>query len=195
VKRYLIGAAVALCLAGSISATAQEFNLEEQVLLCSGCHGEKGMPQEKTTPIIWGQHAGYLYLQLKDFKSGDRKHEQMNIIAEPYVRKDMLQLAEHFAKQPWPRSDAKAAPDDVALVAARANVAVGCTGCHQEGYKGEGTQARLAGQTREYLQKTMIDIRNSDRANNAGMTTLMKATSESDITAMAEFLAGLKLSQ
>ena len=41
--------------------------------MCGGCHGENGVPQEKTTPVIWGQHLGYLYLQLRDYKRGDRK--------------------------------------------------------------------------------------------------------------------------
>ena len=29
----------------------------------------------KTTPVIWGQNEGYLYLQLRDFKSGARKND------------------------------------------------------------------------------------------------------------------------
>jgi cytochrome c553 len=180
---------------GTVRSHAQEFNLEEQVQVCNACHGEKGIPPEKTTPVIWGQHLGYTYLQLKDFKSKDRVHEVMNAVAEPLVRKDMLALAEYFANKPWPRTDAKSASEEVAFIAARSNSAVGCTGCHQDGYKGEGTQARLAGQTREYLLKTMFDIRTGERGNNAGMTTLMKATSEEDLTALAEYLAALTLSQ
>jgi cytochrome c553 len=167
--------------------------LQEQVKLCSACHGEKGIPQEKTTPIIWGQHQGYLYLQLRDFKNGDRKNEQMGPVAEPLERADMLALAEYFSKKAWPRTVQPPAKDDVALTAARANTAVGCTGCHQNQYRGEGTQARLAGQTREYLFKTMLEIRTGARGNNPGMTTLMKATNEEDIAALAEYLAGLRL--
>lgn len=167
--------------------------LQEQVRLCSACHGEKGIPQEKTTPVIWGQHQGYLYLQLRDFKNGDRKSEQMGPIAESLERTDMLAIAEYFSKKAWPRTGQPPASDDVALTAARANTAVGCTGCHQNQYRGEGTQARLAGQTREYLFKTMLEIRTGARGNNPGMTTLMKATSEADIAALAEYLAGLRL--
>ena len=167
--------------------------LQEQVKLCSACHGENGIPQEKNTPIIWGQHLGYLYLQLKDFKNGDRKNEQMDPIVETLERADMLALAEYFSKKAWPRTTPPPAKDDVALAAARANTAVGCTGCHQNQYRGEGTQARLAGQTREYLFKTMLEIRTGVRGNNPGMTSLMKATSEEEIAALAEYLAGLRL--
>ena len=83
------------------------------------------------------------------------------------------------------------APDDVKARALRANVAVGCTGCHLGEYQGAGTQPRLAGQTREYLERSMLDFRTGARGNNPGMTTLMAATPEEDIVALAAFMAGL----
>jgi cytochrome c553 len=165
--------------------------LKEQVELCAACHGENGVPQEKTTPIIWGQTLGYQYLQLRDYKNGERKNEQMGPVVEMLEREDLLALAEYFSKQPWPRTEAPPASPAVAERAARANTAVGCTGCHQAQYQGEGTQPRLAGQNKEYMSKTMLEIRDGQRANNPGMTTLMKATSPEDIDALAEYLAGL----
>ena len=74
----------------------------------------------------------------------------------------------------------------------RANASVGCTGCHQGQYQGEGTQPRLAGQSQEYLRQTMIDFRTRARGNNPGMTDLMLATSEDDIAALAQYMAGLQ---
>jgi cytochrome c553 len=41
------------------------------------------------------------------------------------------------------------------------------------------------------MAKTMLDFRNKTRGNNPGMTDLMLATSESDIAALAEYLAGM----
>ena len=58
-------------------------------------------------------------------------------------------------------------------------------------FKGDGTQPRLAGQNREYLQKTMTDFRTGARGNNPGMTDFMKAVAEADITALAAWLAGM----
>jgi cytochrome c553 len=66
-----------------------------------------------------------------------------------------------------------------------------CTSCHQDGYQGDGTQPRLAGQQRDYLAQTMRDFQDGKRANNPGMSDLMKSISESDIAAIAEYLAGL----
>ena len=148
---------------------------------------------EKTTPIISGQTLGYQYLQLRDYKSGARKNEVMATVIDQLDRADLLSLAEYFSKKPWPLSPAQPAPRQVALRAARANIAVGCTGCHQGQWQGEGTQPRLAGQQREYLEKTMLEFRSGARGNNPGMTTLMKATPEEDITALAEYLAGIEI--
>src|SRR5262245_27690534 len=156
-----------LLLSANQAANAQEpTRLKEQIQLCAGCHGENGVPQEKTTPIIWGQTLGYQYLQLRDYKNGDRKNEQMTPVVEKLERQDLLALGEYFSKQPCPRNTAPPAPPNVTERAARANTAVGCTGCHQGQYQGEGTQPRLAGQNEAYMSKTMLEIRNGERANN-----------------------------
>jgi len=181
--------AAAMLLAIVLRAAAAE-TLQEKAVLCAACHGEKGIPQDKNIPVIAGQQQGYLYLQLRDYKSGARKDDVMSPIAQMLERDDMMALAEHFAKQPWPALGQPPAPAGVAARAQRTNTAVACTGCHQGEYQGEGTQPRLAGQTREYLVKSMLDFRTRKRGNNPGMSDLMLATPEDEITPMAEYLAG-----
>jgi cytochrome c553 len=66
-----------------------------------------------------------------------------------------------------------------------------CSSCHQSQYQGDGTQPRLAGQEKDYLQQSMLDFRNRSRANNPGMSDLMLSISEDDIAACAAYLAGL----
>jgi cytochrome c553 len=165
-------------------------SVAEKAQLCAACHGENGVPQDAKAPVIWGQHAGYLYLQLRDYKRGTRKSEVMSPLAEALERDEMLALAEYFEKKPWPRLGQPPAPADVAATALRANVSVGCTGCHQSEYQGEGTQPRLAGQRRDYLEREMLAFRDRSRGNNPGMSDLMKATSADDIAALAQYLAG-----
>src|SRR5262249_15688073 len=41
---------------------ARAQTIEEKAQACSACHGENGVPQDKATPVIAGQHQGYLYL-------------------------------------------------------------------------------------------------------------------------------------
>jgi cytochrome c553 len=160
--------------------------IDEKALLCAGCHGENGVPQQTKAPVIWGQHQGYTYLQLRDYKSGARKNEIMSPLAQSLERDEMLALALYFERKRWP--DLQQAPASSAA-AARALV---CTGCHQANYLGEGTQPRIAGQTKEYLLRSMLDFRSRARANNPGMSDLMLAISEDDIAACAEYLAGLR---
>jgi len=165
--------------------------LDEQVQVCAGCHGENGKPIDKTIPNIWGQQTGYLYIQLRDFKRGDRKSEVMQPIASAFERDDMLAIAEYFSKKPWPDLGQPRAPKDVAQRARTADGSIGCTGCHLDHFQGDSTVPRLAGQGRDYLMRSMAEFRTRARGNNPGMSDLMIATSLDDLTALAEYLAGL----
>ena len=115
----------------------------------------------------------------------------MGPIAQPLERDDMLALALYFSRKAWPNLRQPRAPDAVAAQAARANRSIGCTGCHQAGYQGEGTQPRLAGQSADYILRSMMDFRTRARGNNPGMSDLMNATPEDDLKALAAYLAGL----
>jgi cytochrome c553 len=184
-------AAVCVFLAVALPAGAPAQSIDEKVQVCDGCHGDKGIPQQKTWPVIWGQQQGYLYLQLRDFKSGARKDDIMSPIAQSLERADMQALALYYSQKSWPNLAEPRAPADVAARAQKVNNSVVCTSCHQNGFLGDSTQPRLAGQTREYLQKSMLDFRNKTRDNNPGMTDLMLAISEQDIADMAAFVAGM----
>jgi cytochrome c553 len=166
-------------------------SIEEKTQVCAGCHGQNGKPIDKTFPVIWGQQQGYLYIQLRDFKRGDRKNDIMQPIVASMERADMLAIAEYFSKKPWPDLGQPRAPKEVANRALRANASVGCTGCHLDQFQGDGTVPRLAGMRREYLTKTINDFRSRARGNNPGMSDLMLATAPEDLAALAEYLAGL----
>ena len=176
---------------GLVPNGAAAQSIDEKVQLCDGCHGDKGIPQQKAWPVIWGQQQGYLYLQLRDFKSGARKDDVMSPIAQSLERADMQALALYYSQKPWPNLQQPRAGADVAARAQQVNNSVVCTSCHQSGFLGDSTQPRLAGQTREYLQKSMLDFRNKTRGNNPGMTDLMLAISEQDIADLAAFVAGM----
>jgi cytochrome c553 len=181
-----------IILAGLLSAApALTQDIAETVAVCAGCHGEDGKPIDKTIPVIWGQQEGYIYIQLRDFKRGDRKSETMQPIVSSFEKNDMLAIAKYFAEKPWPNLGQPPSPKDVAQRALSAEHSVGCTSCHLEQYQGDGTVPRLAGQSKEYLAKTIADFRSRARGNNPGMTDLMRATSPDALTALAEFFAGL----
>jgi cytochrome c553 len=190
-KPYLCILGVVACMTVFAAMPARAQGIEEKMQVCSACHGESGKPVDKTIPNIWGQQAGYLYIQLRDFKRGDRKSEIMQPIAAPFERNDMFAIADYFSKKPWPDLGQPRAPKEVAQRARTANSSVGCTGCHLDQFQGDSTIPRLAGQGRDYLARTMADFRTRARGNNPGMSDLMIATQVDDLTALAEYLAGL----
>jgi cytochrome c553 len=178
---------------GLLPATVQAQTIEQKAQACSACHGDNGVPQQKDHPVIWGQQLGYLFIELRDFKVGARKNDLMSPIAQSLDPSDLMPLAQYFSQKPWPNLAQPPATGDVAAQAQRANASIVCTSCHQEGFKGDSVQPRLAGQNHDYLLKTMTDFRTGARANNPSMTDLMKAISEADIAALATYIAGLQL--
>jgi cytochrome c553 len=181
-----------LILGCAMLAPAFGQSIEDKAQICTACHGESGIPvgQAGPAPVIWGQNPGYLFLQLRDFKSGARKSEQMAPIVENFEAGELMQLAWHFAKKNWPNLQQLRPPPAVVAVAERVNVAVSCAACHQRDFSGDNNQPRLAGQSRAYLEKTMLDFRSSARGNNAGMHDLMLGVTEDEIGALAAYLAG-----
>jgi cytochrome c553 len=189
--RQFIASLTAACAVLPAAAVAQ--TIEEKAQLCSACHGEAGIPQEKTTPVIWGQNEGYLYLNLRDFNKGSRKNEQMSAIAADLSKDDMKALAAYFSKLAWPNLQQPSAAKDVSTKALTAIGSIGCPSCHLDQFQGDGTTARLAGQQSEYLKQTMLAFRDGSRGNNPGMSDLMKAISPDDIDAISQYVAGLQI--
>ena len=173
------------------SPFAHADTIEDKAAICNACHGDKGVPTESVIPIIWGQNAGYLYLQLRDFQKGVRKDERMSAIAESLAKEDSLALAEYFSSKPWPNLGQPGGGKAVVAIAQRIDASIVCTSCHLDHYQGDASVPRTAGQQHDYLLKTMLDFRNKARANNPGMSDLMNAASEDEIKALANYLAGL----
>jgi cytochrome c553 len=185
-----MAAAIAI-LAATAAASATAQSLEEKVSVCTGCHGGKRGPVDPSTPVLNGQNEGYLYLQLRDYKLGNRSNPVMGSIAGALEKPDMLELAHWFATQPWPDLDQPRAPRDVAERASRVADSAVCQSCHIDGWHGSGTTPRLAGQGESYLRQTMAAFRSGERANNPWMAALLKTYSDTDIDALARYLAGL----
>jgi cytochrome c553 len=177
----LVPAAVAPSLAETI---------EEKAKVCMTCHGENGIPVAPEIPIIFGQHTGYLYIQLKDFKSGLRASEQMGPIASEMTKEEMMAFARYFSEKPWPRTDYTSSEGD-AKVGERVNAAGLCTECHLGNFVGTSTIPRTSGQTVTYLEKTLLAFKSRERGNNADKSTLLASYPDEDLKAMARYLAGI----
>ena len=184
--RSVVVAALVLAATG-----ASADSVEDKASVCSACHGEKGLPDDKAIPIIWGQNEGYLYLELRDFQKGARKDDHMTPIAQSLSKEDAQALAAYFAGKPWPKTGAASASKADEASAMTAIKSVVCGSCHLEQFQGNSSIPRLAGQQHDYLSKTMTDFQTRARANNPGMSDLMNTVTPEQVTAIAAYLAGL----
>ncbi len=177
------------CLLWTAPVVAQD--ITERLELCKTCHGEAGIPQEKDTPVIWGQSYYYLYVQLKDYKAGRRANEIMSGIVADMTNEEMQALARHFSAQPWPRIP-YAATDAQIAQAERAAVADTCSECHLDTYVGNNSDTpRVAGQQPAYLERTMIEFKNKVRQNAPAKSSLFATYDDADLIALSHYLAGL----
>ena len=180
-----------LIVLAALPTAADEYNaISEKLELCAGCHGKKGASNNPEYPILAGQHLYYLYVQLKDFKSGFRKSEIMSPLAAELEKADMLSIAKYFSEQKWPGIGFRADPAKAAK-GEKATTAGQCVQCHLGGYEGNSRIPRLAGQHPKYLKKTMIDFKNKVRTNSPAKSSLMVSYDDADIEAMSDFLGNM----
>lgn len=66
---------------------------------CLPCHGRDGIGTAPLTPNLSGQKSLYMVKQLKAFKSGERRHSQMSLIAESLSDDDMEALSAWYEAQ------------------------------------------------------------------------------------------------
>ena len=65
---------------------------------CAVCHGVDGIAKNPDAPHLAGENVQYLLRQLKAFKSGERKHEQMSIIAQGMSDEQMADVAAWYSQ-------------------------------------------------------------------------------------------------
>lgn len=173
---------------------------------CAACHGVDGNSQLSIYPKIAGQHAQYLYKQLKDYKLGmttggreGRANAIMYGMVATLTDQDMRDLAAYFASQ---RKTPGTTPEDVIEAGqklyrggdADRGIAA-CIACH--GPRGAGTSLagfpRIGFQNAEYLRITLEEFRAGTRANdmNGMMRDVAKKLTDEDIRVLSLYLGGL----
>lgn len=186
----LVAGALALAWHASAHADAAAGAAKAQV--CVACHGPMGNSTNPDYPVLAGQSARYLYLELKDFKAGRRSDPRMSPMAANLSQDDMLDLAAYFAAQkPVPIAFN---PDPAKVTAGQHKAAeVLCTMCHLGGFVGQNEIPRVAGQYDPYIVKQLTDFRERKRTNDAGnMTSVTKGLSDEDIQNLAAYIANLQ---
>ena len=188
----LVAALLLISMLAVAPAGAQDVDAgRKKAEVCVACHGVNGNSTVPQFPILAGQTARYVYLQLKDFKEGRRSEPQMEPFVKDLSRQDMLDLAAFFAAQKPRPNSFKADPERVARGKKKADETL-CTMCHLGGFIGQNEIPRAAGQHYEYTVKQLRDFRTGKRTNDAGnMASVSKTLSEQDIEDLGHFLASL----
>ena len=65
--------------------------------VCAVCHGPLGLATAPDAPNLAGQSAIYLAAQLRAYRSGERKHEVMAVIAKGLSDADMAAIVAWYA--------------------------------------------------------------------------------------------------
>ncbi|MDP1652904.1 MAG: c-type cytochrome [Rhodocyclaceae bacterium] len=172
--------------------------------VCIACHGPDGNSPTSANPKLAGQHAAYLFKQMKNFKAkADGKSERVNAIMNgmiaPYTEAQMKDLAAYFAAQKQAGGEMK---NREALELGKKLYRAGdaskglpaCAACHGPTGTGMPVQyPRIAGQFTEYTEAQLKGFRNSERANdpNSMMQMVAVKMTDAEIRAVADYLAGL----
>ncbi len=189
-KHVWVSALGAVTVAAVMAMPANADDIEATVQSCSQCHGQGGEPTDpKTIPIIWGQEANYLYKELHDFHSGDRKSPIMAPVVHDISLKDLRKVAAYFAAKTWPvQHTGPAAAPPPASVAEKIAM---CRACHQQNFEGGAPAPRIAGLSYDYLVAAMRAFADGERTNNLDMPKFMHTLSDSDRDAIARYLSTL----
>lgn len=164
---------------------------------CALCHGAEGDSSSPLYPRLAGQHHQYIAKQLGDFKSGRRKSDTMNGMAQDLTPDEMRALGVYFEQKPTKPREARDA--DLAAVGRfifhRGNDFSGvaaCAGCH--GDKGHGTEQlpRLAGQVPRYTESQLKSFNTRARTNdNEVMHSVASKLTELEVKAVALYISTL----
>lgn len=184
-------AAILVLLAGSASGADE--SIKEKAAQCTPCHGETGISKTENTPSLAGQPDQFLQWQLVFFRSGSRKNEIMQPMAEQLSNEDVRNLGAYFASLPPPKAFAADDNPDLSKKGAEAAAGRRCARCHTDTFAGTKAIARLAGQREDYLIKALHDYKSNVRVGGgvAAMADVAYSLSEEEITALAHYLAHL----
>ncbi len=162
---------------------------------CQGCHRKDASGRTSGAyPRLSGQHAQVIIKQVTDIRAGRRYNPKM----EPYLDDHLLtplaiaDIASYLQGLPISAENGKGPGSGVA--AGKKIYENDCNDCH--GNKGEGDAAKfypmVAAQHYRYLLRELKFIRDGDRRNaNPDMVKRIKAYSDNDLEAMADYLAQL----
>ena len=172
---------------------------------CIECHGLQGQGAEHANSAeakfakLAGQYPDYILKQIRDFRSGARKHDQMAIMARSVSDEDVLDIAAYFGSQlvmNGKDGDLHEVGKELYQSGDATRGITACVSCH--GVKGKGLEGNklapvLGGQEWRYLDQQLRNWRAGDRRNSldGAMNRATAALTDKEIESLADYLSGL----
>ena len=156
---------------------------------CAGCHGADGVSKTPLTASLAGQSDEFVQWQLVYFRSGVRKSEVMNSIAEALSNEDIRNLGAYYASLPPPAPAVE--PDALTQLGEKVAIAHRCKSCHGDDYNGFRAAARLSSQREDVLLKALRDYKSGARISSgvASMSDVTYELTDADMQALAHYMA------
>ena len=164
--------------------------IDDRMVPCLACHGEKGQSTLPDVPSLGAQTSPYVLIQLYLFREKLRRFDVMNEAVKGFTDDDLRGFADAIAKLPAPPPTADTT-DPARLVRGRALAhQYRCNVCHTPDLAGRDAVPRVAGQREDFLVKTMREYKANIRAGyDASMGDVMQPISDPDILDLAYFTA------
>jgi cytochrome c553 len=166
--------------------------------VCAACHAVDGNSAIALNPKLAGQHEGYLYKQLSNFKDGTRANAVMGGMVANLSSDDMKGLAAYYAAQSPKLAKAKtngsgSLGEKIYRGGIAATQVPACAACH--GANGEGIPKRfprLSAQHANYTLQQLKIFRSGERANAPMMQAISVKLTETEMQAVADYIQGLR---
>jgi cytochrome c553 len=173
---------------------------KQKAVACGACHGADGNSLAPTFPKLAGQHASYLYKQMKDVKSGARVIAVMAGQLDAMSDQDLADIAAFYESQKGTPGVAKeelvALGGTIWRAGIRERGIPACAACHSPTGKGNGPAKypMLSGQHAEYIASSMRAWRSEERKNDGDsrmMRDVAAHLTDRELEAVSSYASGV----
>jgi cytochrome c553 len=178
---------------------------QSKATVCSACHGANGIAPAAAFPNLAGQHAEYLYWQLREFQREARPESPMTAQVKDLDDATLRDLAAWFASQAPASFNASTttASDAGARLFHEGDPSRGtppCQGCHGAGAQGFAlaeteapyrTYPMLRGQHADYVAQRLKDFRDGKHVSSTSdlvMTAVARTLDDDAIRSVSLFI-------
>ncbi|MGL4240948.1 MAG: c-type cytochrome [Beijerinckiaceae bacterium] len=96
--RCAVAAACIMAAVQTAAAQSGDIRSGRQLAIgCQGCHGLDGLSKQPDAPNLAAQPEIYLVRSMREYKTRQRRHEQMNVVAEALSEAEIANVSAYYA--------------------------------------------------------------------------------------------------